>query len=116
VDLLIARQAAQNIDRKQASKQARIRFMLILSREACQQVRVGDNIVLTIKRVSETTVSIGIEAPADVKILRSELPRHRDLLPLVANDHQVSQPVATGEKPSPLAAWLLQRSELHRAA
>lgn len=90
--------------------------MLILSREVCQQVRVGDDIVLTIRRVSETTVSIGIEAPADVKILRSELPRHRDLLSLVAEDQPASPPPVSSEKTSPLAAWLQQRGELNRAA
>jgi carbon storage regulator CsrA len=90
--------------------------MLILSREACQQVRVGDHIVLTVKRVSETAVSIGIEAPADVKILRSELPRYRDLLPLVGSDQPLTPAAAPEETASPLATWLQRRSELNRAA
>mgnify|MGYP000971061278 CR=1 FL=1 len=47
--------------------------MLILSRELGQQVRVGDA-TITIIRIGQAGVRIGIDAPADVPIVRTELP------------------------------------------
>lgn len=47
--------------------------MLVLSRKESQKVRLGDNIVLTIVRVSGDKVRLGIEAPGDLLILREEL-------------------------------------------
>ncbi len=47
--------------------------MLVLSRKESQKVRLGDDIVLTIVRVSGDKVRLGIEAPGDLLILREEL-------------------------------------------
>lgn len=47
--------------------------MLVLSRKESQKVRLGENIVLTIVRVSGDKVRLGIEAPGDLLILREEL-------------------------------------------
>lgn len=47
--------------------------MLILSRRESERVYLGDDIVLTIVRVSGDKVRIGVEAPSNVKILRNEL-------------------------------------------
>jgi len=47
--------------------------MLILSRRESERVYLGDDIVLTIVRVNGDKVRIGVEAPANVKILRTEL-------------------------------------------
>jgi carbon storage regulator len=52
--------------------------MLVLSRRETERVRLGDNIVLTIVRVSGDKVRLGIEAPADVLVLRDELQPHGD--------------------------------------
>jgi carbon storage regulator len=50
--------------------------MLVLSRKEGEQLMIGDNIVLTINRISGNRVAIGIEAPRDVRIVRGELERH----------------------------------------
>ncbi len=50
--------------------------MLVLSRRETERVRLGDNIVLTIVRVSGDKVRLGIEAPANVLVLRDELQPH----------------------------------------
>jgi len=50
--------------------------MLVLSRRETERVRLGDSIVLTIVRVSGDKVRLGIEAPADVLVLRDELQPH----------------------------------------
>ena len=52
--------------------------MLVLSRRESERVRLGDSIVLTIVRVSGDKVRLGIEAPADVLVLRDELQPHSE--------------------------------------
>jgi carbon storage regulator len=47
--------------------------MLVLSRKESQRIRLGDSIVVTIVKISGDKVRIGIEAPADVLVLREEL-------------------------------------------
>jgi carbon storage regulator len=47
--------------------------MLVLSRRESQRLKLGDSIVLTIVRVSGDKVRLGIEAPADLLVLRDEL-------------------------------------------
>ncbi len=47
--------------------------MLILSRRESERVHLGDDIVLTIVRVNGDKVRIGVEAPPNIKILRTEL-------------------------------------------
>lgn len=49
--------------------------MLVLSRKEGQQLLIGDNIVLTINRISGNRVAIGIDAPREVRIVRGELDR-----------------------------------------
>lgn len=48
-------------------------IMLILSRRESESVHLGDDIVLTIVRVSGEKVRIGIQAPPHIKVLRNEL-------------------------------------------
>ena len=50
--------------------------MLVLSRRERERVRLGESIVVTIVRVSGDKVRLGIEAPADVLVLRDELDAH----------------------------------------
>ena len=50
--------------------------MLVLSRRESQRIQLGESIVLTIVRVSGDRVRLGIEAPADVRVLRGELRPH----------------------------------------
>jgi len=47
--------------------------MLVLSRKEGERITIGDNITLIISKVSGNRVTIGIEAPRDVKVVRSEL-------------------------------------------
>lgn len=47
--------------------------MLVLSRRENQRIRLGDSIVVTVVRLSGDKVRLGIEAPADVVVLREEL-------------------------------------------
>ena len=47
--------------------------MLVLSRKTGQRIEIGDNITITIVSVKGSTVRVGIDAPSDVRVLRSEL-------------------------------------------
>jgi carbon storage regulator len=47
--------------------------MLVLSRKESERIRLGDSIVVTVVRVAGDKVRLGIEAPADILVLREEL-------------------------------------------
>jgi len=47
--------------------------MLVLTRKTQQQIQIGNNIVITILHVKGQAVRVGIEAPRDVRVIRSEI-------------------------------------------
>ncbi|WP_457561033.1 carbon storage regulator [Caminibacter sp.] len=47
--------------------------MLVISRKENQRIKIGENIEIVIVEIGKGQVKIGIEAPRDVQILRSEL-------------------------------------------
>ena len=47
--------------------------MLVLSRKLGEKLVIGDNITVVISRVAGNRVTLGIEAPANVRIVRGEL-------------------------------------------
>jgi len=47
--------------------------MLLITRNAGQSFFIGDDIKVTICKVGNTQVQIGIDAPKDVQILREEI-------------------------------------------
>ncbi len=77
--------------------------MLVLSRKIGQQIRIGDQITLTIVKTQGQTVRVGIEAPREVRVIRAELP------PRLTNDdsaENLSDPLSsrsrsTNAKPQP---------------
>lgn len=52
--------------------------MLVLSRKVGQELVIGDNIRIVVSRVAGNRVSLGIQAPNSVHIIRSELQEIRD--------------------------------------
>jgi carbon storage regulator len=52
--------------------------MLVLSRRENECVKIGDSIIVTVVRVSGDKVRLGIEAPANVVVLRGELEPHSE--------------------------------------
>jgi len=56
--------------------------MLVLTRKRSEMIQIGDNILIKVIRTGRSAVKIGIEAPANVRVLRAELcdehrhPRH----------------------------------------
>lgn len=47
--------------------------MLVLSRKVGEKIYIGDNIVLTLVRIQGDKARIGIEAPRDIPVHRSEV-------------------------------------------
>jgi carbon storage regulator len=47
--------------------------MLVLSRKIGERLVIGDNITVVVSRVAGNRVTLGIEAPNDVRIVRGEL-------------------------------------------
>jgi carbon storage regulator len=50
------------------------RTMLVLSRKAGQRIQIGDNVFVTVTGITGKRIRLGIEAPAEVAIRRSEVP------------------------------------------
>ena len=51
--------------------------MLILSRKTDQQIKIGDDITLTIIEIRGDQVKIGVEAPKSIKVFRQEVLCHK---------------------------------------
>jgi carbon storage regulator len=47
--------------------------MLVLSRKVGERIHVGDNVVLEIRRIAGNRVTLALDAPRSVRILRGEL-------------------------------------------
>jgi carbon storage regulator CsrA len=52
--------------------------MLVLTRKLQQQIKIGDQITVTILKVKGNTVQIGVDAPRAVRVVRAELPKMND--------------------------------------
>jgi len=52
--------------------------MLVLTRKPGESIHIGNNIVLTVVSLRSNQVRIGIQAPADVRVLRQELAERAD--------------------------------------
>jgi carbon storage regulator len=49
--------------------------MLVLTRKLQQQIKIGEQITVTILKVKGSTVRIGVQAPREVRVIRGELPK-----------------------------------------
>ena len=49
--------------------------MLVLSRKAGEAIVIGDNVIVTVKKIKGNRVSLAVVAPASVVVSRSELRR-----------------------------------------
>jgi carbon storage regulator CsrA len=72
--------------------------MLVLTRKYQEKIRIGDNITITVLRTKGKAVRLGIEAPANVPVIRGEL-KFEDS---EAADEQ--PPLLTTGHPGPLTA------------
>jgi carbon storage regulator len=47
--------------------------MLVLSRKTGQRILVGNGIAITVIRINSNSVRLGIDAPAELRVVREEL-------------------------------------------
>ena len=47
--------------------------MLVLTRKVNEQIRIGQDIVITVVQLGQGKVRIGVEAPREVPVVRQEL-------------------------------------------
>lgn len=47
--------------------------MLVLSRKIHESIKIGDDITIEVRRVAGNRVTIAVDAPRDMRILRGEL-------------------------------------------
>ena len=47
--------------------------MLVLSRKVGETIQIGDDIILTVVRIGPNNVRLGIDAPRELNIVRTEL-------------------------------------------
>lgn len=52
--------------------------MLVLTRKIGERIRIGDDITLVVTKMAGNRVTLGIEAPKDVRIVRGELEQFID--------------------------------------
>jgi len=82
--------------------------MLVLTRKLQQQIKIGDNVTITILKVKGAAVQIGIDAPKDVRILRKELPvtalelAETELSLIGGDDSESSQPLMLARPSQPI--------------
>ncbi len=69
--------------------------MLVLTRKTQQQIQIGNNIVITILQVKGQAVRVGIEAPRDIRVIRSEIshkPLARESVELETVELETAEP------------------------
>lgn len=47
--------------------------MLVLSRKSGEQIHIGDQVTIEVRRVAGNRVTLAVQAPREVRILRGEL-------------------------------------------
>jgi carbon storage regulator CsrA len=76
--------------------------MLVLSRKLGEMIHIGENISVEVRRVAGNRVTLAIEAPREIRILRGELKVATEafqepvVMDAVATGPVVTGPVATG--------------------
>lgn len=71
--------------------------MLVLTRKPQQSIQIADDITVSIVRVKGNTVQLGIKAPKQYTILRTELLAREPAADSCAGDVETSNEVENGE-------------------
>ncbi|MBR5161620.1 MAG: carbon storage regulator CsrA [Thermoguttaceae bacterium] len=62
--------------------------MLVLSRKVGERILIGDNIAITVVRVAQGSVRIGVEAPDNLNVVREEV-----VIPIQAEGEKQDMPL-----------------------
>ena len=85
--------------------------MLVLSRKINQSIMVGDNVRIVIVAVDRDQVKLGIEAPREIPVHRSEVYEEIQRANRSAAAGELTSPQAAG---APGAARLVSRQKPHK--
>ena len=74
--------------------------MLVLSRKISESIQIGNDIEIVVTQIAGGKVKLGIQAPADVRILRGELTKAPVATPIVvgATHHAESSGIDETER------------------
>lgn len=71
--------------------------MLVLTRKMGETIQIGDDVQLTVLRIKGNTVRIGIEAPANVRVRRGEIPPKSEFTEMTLVMSDDAEPTAMNE-------------------
>ena len=75
--------------------------MLVLSRKVGERIVIGQGVTLVVKRIAGQRVTLGIEAPQDIHIVRGELTPFEREPEHVVHSVAIATPIwPTSEKPT----------------
>ena len=83
--------------------------MLVLSRKVGEQIIIGDNITVVVNRVAGNRISLGINAPSNVRIVRGEL---KDVVSAFDDEDADAEPLPLAGAPT---FHLVSEAVVHRA-
>lgn len=89
--------------------------MLVLTRKLQEQIKIGDDVVITILQIRGQAVRVGIQAPRSIRVLRAELPEHmpaaseEDVTTVEMKPDTPPTAKCASVMPQPLASRLLAR-------
>ena len=93
--------------------------MLVLSRERNERIYVGNDIIITIADVHGDKVRIGIDAPAEINIVREELIADPGKTPPEKSTHSQqlikSKRIAKAEKGRRIIGWSIPSQRQRRS-
>ena len=79
--------------------------MLVLSRRVGEKIQIGDDVTIVINRISGNRITLGIDAPRNMRIVRGELERFEDgIEPEPAKER--AKPARNGKHAKPVAVPL----------
>ena len=67
--------------------------MLVLSRKVGERIQIGDNVTVVVNRISGNRITLAIEAPREIKIVRGEIASSPD----TASPPVEAVPASSGE-------------------
>jgi carbon storage regulator len=80
--------------------------MLVLSRKIGEKIHVGDDITIEVRRVAGNRVTLAVDAPREIRILRGELKEAAEAF---------EAPQQAPRRPAPLSAetYIVSHDRLH---
>jgi carbon storage regulator CsrA len=70
--------------------------MLVLSRKIGERIHIGNDIVLEVRRISGNRVTLALEAPRDMRILRGELEQAAKEFEIETDANAAGEPLRNG--------------------